>query len=421
MREDLIARLARELETYRSPWEDPVLRAHLIGVGLPRIAGALDLLPPATAGSRLLELGSEPFFTSQCLHIVWPGQASYANYYGTAERHGAHTLVEVGGAGQKTFEYDLFNIETEEFPYPDASFDVVLFCELLEHLAINPVFALAEIHRVLRPGGHLIVTTPNALSIERLDCFVRASHQDVDRYNPTFGYGARHNREYNPAELRLLLEETGFDIETLAVRDFGQRRLAERVRRTVLKRLLRRWSPEPHDSHIFARARRRPIFRWRFPELLFEQSHWYQIVRHQFVEMGVNDTIQAGTGWEPLETLANGAGWVRRVRWTDGPMPGASVLLRGAAGCTQILLHVRGERGDDDGRARCSVAVQEQGTDGALIGLFWAAVPVGGWTDLTVPLARVAVADEHLTVTVAVLPGHEVAVQRVALTSAATR
>src|SRR5262249_48603644 len=118
---------------------------------------------------------------------------------------------------------------------------------------------------------------------------------------------------------------------------------------------------------------------------------------------------------------ANGAGWVRRVRWTDGQLPGASVLLRGAAGCTQILLHIRGERGDDDGHARCSVAVQERGTHGALIGLFWATVPVGGWTDLTVPLARAAVADEHLTVTVAVLPGHEVAVQRVALGGAATQ
>jgi SAM-dependent methyltransferase len=413
VRDDLITRLARELETYRSPWEDAARRAHLVAVALPRIAGALDLLPPATGDSRLLELGSEPFFTSQCLHILWPGQATYANYYGTAERHGAHTLVEVGGAGAKTFAYDLFNIETDPFPYPDASFDVVLFCELVEHLAINPVLTLAEIHRVLKPGGHLIVTTPNVLSIERLECYARAARLDVDRYNPTFGYGARHNREYSPAELRLLLEETGFDIESLAVRDLGERSLAERLRRSTLKRVLRLWSPEPRDSHIFARARRRPIFRWRFPEVLFEPLTWYELLRHEFVEMGVNDAVQAGPGWEPLETLANGAGWVRRVRFrAEAPLPGATAHLRGAAGCAEIVLHMRGEHGDG-GRASCSVAVQERGAGGALIGLLWAAVPVGAWTNLTVPLTRPAVAGEPLAVTVAVQPGHEVAVQRV--------
>ena len=92
--------------------------------------------------------------------MVWPGTVTHANYYGTAERRGSETLLEVGGTRTKTYEYDMFNIETDEFPYPDATFDVVLFAELIEHLAINPVWALAEIHRVLTPDGRLILTTP---------------------------------------------------------------------------------------------------------------------------------------------------------------------------------------------------------------------------------------------------------------------
>src|SRR5262249_30745686 len=150
---------------------------------------------------------------------VWPGQVTHANYYGTAERRGSETLVEIDGTRTKTYEYDLFNIETDEFPYPDGTFDVVLFSELIEHLAINPVWALAEIHRVLKHDGGLIVTTPNALSIERLEALVTGWRPDVDRYNPVFGYGARHNREFAAWELKLLLEETGFDIETVLVRD----------------------------------------------------------------------------------------------------------------------------------------------------------------------------------------------------------
>lgn len=44
-------------------------------------------------------------------------------------------------------------------PFKAATFDVVLFSEVLEHLA-DPQLALVEIARVLKPGGKLILTTP---------------------------------------------------------------------------------------------------------------------------------------------------------------------------------------------------------------------------------------------------------------------
>ena len=79
---------------------------------------------------------------------------------------------------------------------PTRAFDVVIFAEMIEHLAINPIWTLAEIHRVLKPDGHLIVTTPNALSIERVGSVLTGRRPFVDHYSPAFGYGARHNREY---------------------------------------------------------------------------------------------------------------------------------------------------------------------------------------------------------------------------------
>ena len=45
-------------------------------------------------------------------------------------------------------------------PYPDASFDVVLLIEVIEHLE-NHRAAIDELARVLKPGGILILTTPN--------------------------------------------------------------------------------------------------------------------------------------------------------------------------------------------------------------------------------------------------------------------
>ncbi len=50
----------------------------------------------------------------------------------------------------------------QEIPVADASFDTVISCETIEHV-VNPVRALEEIHRVLRRGGRLLLTTPNYL------------------------------------------------------------------------------------------------------------------------------------------------------------------------------------------------------------------------------------------------------------------
>ena len=44
----------------------------------------------------------------------------------------------------------------------------MLFCELFEHLHLNPFHTLKEIFRVLRPGGLLLLTTPNLRRVETL-------------------------------------------------------------------------------------------------------------------------------------------------------------------------------------------------------------------------------------------------------------
>ncbi|MBF0190958.1 MAG: class I SAM-dependent methyltransferase [Magnetococcales bacterium] len=57
------------------------------------------------------------------------------------------------------------DLNREPLPYPDASFQVVTCSEVIEHLE-NYRALLREMHRVLKPGGLLIVTTPNILNVK---------------------------------------------------------------------------------------------------------------------------------------------------------------------------------------------------------------------------------------------------------------
>jgi SAM-dependent methyltransferase len=57
-----------------------------------------------------------------------------------------------------------FNVgDIESVAHPAGSFDLVVSCETIEHVR-NPRRAVCELARVLRPGGTLLLSTPNYLS-----------------------------------------------------------------------------------------------------------------------------------------------------------------------------------------------------------------------------------------------------------------
>lgn len=318
MRIDNPKELHDEILGYRPEFDAPGARERLLETAWPRVLGTLELIPDEMRSGDVLELGAAPFFLTLCLRRLMRGRIVLGNYFGTPERSGKYRLIHRATGDEIWLEYDLFNVEAEDFPYPDASFDVVIFSELLEHLAVNPVRALSEIHRVLRPGGVLVVTTPNSLSQTRLESYLFGRDQMVDRYSPACGYGARHNREYHPAEVRELVEGTGFAVEEMRVCDLTPLRPLHRLHRALWRPLLAFYARHPREEHIFLRARRGHTFRWHFPPALFENIETFLLIRYPAVTMGINDAIQCGLGWQPLEDWGERGGWVRRIRGPVG-------------------------------------------------------------------------------------------------------
>ena len=55
-------------------------------------------------------------------------------------------------------------------------FSTVLCCELLEHLFEDPMHLMSEINRILKPGGHLVLTTPNMASMRAIAAILQGYH-----------------------------------------------------------------------------------------------------------------------------------------------------------------------------------------------------------------------------------------------------
>ncbi len=61
----------------------------------------------------------------------------------------------------KLMEMNDLNHPVELEKIDENSIDVIMFCEILEHLTFNPLAMWKAFYRVLKPGGRIILTTPN--------------------------------------------------------------------------------------------------------------------------------------------------------------------------------------------------------------------------------------------------------------------
>jgi len=114
--------------------------------------------------------------------------------------------------------YSRFDLMDGELPYASGSFDVITFKQVIEHLPFSPKPTLQSFYRILRPGGLLLLSTPN---IARLSAVLRlllrrSIHPPLDHFfNSEFPFTG-HYREYTLNEIKRMLVWSGFAVARTA-------------------------------------------------------------------------------------------------------------------------------------------------------------------------------------------------------------
>jgi glycosyltransferase involved in cell wall biosynthesis/SAM-dependent methyltransferase len=269
-----LAEEARDREgtsDYIESWTPPEEGAQsYVRTHLTRFEKTLAITPPGGPQDRILEMGAY-------LHIT----AALKTRLGYGEVRGCY-LGPAGGTVKKSVtscsgevfqcEIDLFDAEKDCFPYADGYFSTVLCCELLEHLPSDPMQMMSEIHRVLKPQGHLVLTTPNIASLRALSGILQGFHPMLFpaylRPRESGEVEARHAREYTPREVERLLQDSGFEVTLLETGPFLEEPKPEHA---WVEHLLERYilTRAHRGDGIYAVGRKNAPVRDRYPAWLY--------------------------------------------------------------------------------------------------------------------------------------------------------
>jgi ubiquinone/menaquinone biosynthesis C-methylase UbiE len=129
----LLPKIGSENESLRSQWIEKTLK-------------------DVPAGLKILDAGAgESQFKKFCSHLKYTSQ-DFGQYDGTGDKKGLQT---------KRWDNSKLDIVSDitNIPVSDKSFDAILCTEVFEHIP-NPILALKEFSRILKPKGYLIITAP---------------------------------------------------------------------------------------------------------------------------------------------------------------------------------------------------------------------------------------------------------------------
>ena len=175
----------------------------------------------SAAGRRVLDIGSAWGFNVMAMeqlgfHVT--GMDLVIDQFAVGSRIARENNTSFGVVGA----------DAARLPFAEEAFDVITMVETLEHIFVEDrPAALAECHRVLRPAGTLVLSTPNHASmVERFKRFT-GRHPQLRERLPTMCYPdeGTARQDYHPyryhhplpdGEIRALLEAAGFRVDSVS-------------------------------------------------------------------------------------------------------------------------------------------------------------------------------------------------------------
>lgn len=198
--------------------------------------------PPSERPVRVLEIGA--FFGVVCIALASLGYAVTAadvpEYIDLPEHAERYARFGVKTRGVRLEDFVL--------PFDDEQFDVIIMCEVLEHLNFNPLPLLKEINRIGAPGSIFYVSMPNVASIfHRIwvakghSSGIRVSEffEQLDPTNSLIANG--HWREYTAYETRQMLEPLGYRIAEQYYFSISDGLPARHLRGWLARKLFKLW------------------------------------------------------------------------------------------------------------------------------------------------------------------------------------
>jgi glycosyltransferase involved in cell wall biosynthesis/SAM-dependent methyltransferase len=261
---------AEEIKPYLHTWTHNEQDSWYLNTHETRLAKTLEITPTGAEDKRALEMGAYLQITPALKTKLGYGEVRGC-YYGQLGHTDRRTVISTEG---EPFEcdIDLFDAEKDRFPYADEHFDTVLCGELIEHLFEDPMHLMSEINRILKPSGHVVLTTPNIASFRGISAILQGFHPGLFhsyiKPNESGEADPRHNREYTPREIHQLLENSGFEVTLLETGDFREEPHPEYG---WVVHLLERYGFEKtlRGEGIYALGRKTGAVRERYPDWLY--------------------------------------------------------------------------------------------------------------------------------------------------------
>ncbi|MGH7043031.1 MAG: class I SAM-dependent methyltransferase [Acetobacteraceae bacterium] len=183
---------------------------------------AIRYLP---ADCSVLEVGAFPYFLT--FPLLTQGFKVCALDQEARARPAAEDVAE-GRLNPSSLRCDL---DRDPIPAEDNSFDAIIINEVIEHLRINLIHSINELRRVLKPGGVLLMSTPNFRSVGGICNFIFKGEAwscvggVYEQFSLLETHGTMgHIREYTPTELKTFLERIGFKVDGIIHRGRYRRR-----------------------------------------------------------------------------------------------------------------------------------------------------------------------------------------------------